>query len=79
MFFSLRGDMNKPDQYHESEPLRRTLEEIKDFACKSKGENYCCVNEPLLNIPLDHISLDELHLMLRITDILIGNIAEDVT
>ena len=40
---------------------------------KSK-ENYCCHNQPLLNIPLDHIVVDELHLMLHVTDILVENL-----
>ena len=57
--------MKKPDNYYNDEPLRRTLEELQEFASESKGENYCCVHQPLLNIPLDHIILDELHLMLR--------------
>lgn len=70
--------MTKPDTYYDSSPLRRTLEELQECAEKSKGENYCCVHQPLLNIPLDHIILDELHLMLRVTDVLIGNIIEDV-
>lgn len=70
--------MTKPDTYYDSSPLRRTLEELHECAQKSKGENYCCVHKPLLNIPLDHIILDELHLMLRVTDVLIGNIIEDV-
>jgi len=70
--------MNKPDNYYNDIPLRRTLNELHEFASKSKGENYCCVHQPLLNIPLDHIILDELHLMLRITDVLIGNLVEDV-
>ena len=30
----------------------------------------------LLNIPLDHIVVDRLHLMLTVTDILIGNLAK---
>ena len=30
----------------------------------------------LLNIPLDHIVVDELDLMLTVTDILIGNLAK---
>lgn len=57
--------------------MHRTLEELKKMHQKAKGENYCCVHPPLLNIPLDHIILDELHLMLRISDILINNIVED--
>lgn len=69
--------MSKSEQHYESDPLRRTLQKKKEFASKSKGENYCCVHDPLLNIPLDHIILDELHLLLRISDILIDNIVLD--
>ena len=78
MYFSFRGDMSKPDNYYDEDPIRRTLQEIKQFASKSKGENYCCVHQPLINIPLDHIILDELHLMLCVTDVLISNLIEDV-
>ena len=69
--------MSKSSQYYDTDPLRRTLQEIKECVHKSNGENYCCVHEPLLNIPLDHIILDELHLMLRTSDILIDNIVHD--
>ena len=31
---------------------------------QGKGENYSCVQEPFLNISLDHIILDDLQLML---------------
>ena len=34
------------------------------------------INQPLLNIPLHHIVLDELHL-LRINDVLLANLIED--
>lgn len=69
--------MSKSEQHYESGPLRRTLQKKKEFASKSKGENYCCVHDLLLNIPLDHIILDELHLLFRISDILIDNIVQD--
>ena len=69
--------MRKPDGFYDEDPIRRTLEEIKQFSTKSKGENYCCVHQPLVHIPLDHIILDELHLMLRVTDVLINNLIED--
>lgn len=75
-FFLPRGDMSKPDGYYDLPPIRRTTEELKELACKKSGENYCCCHEPLLNIPLDHIILDELHLMLRMTDILLGPVPE---
>ncbi|PFX15033.1 hypothetical protein AWC38_SpisGene20771 [Stylophora pistillata] len=34
--------------------------------------------EPLLNIELDHVILDELHLMMRITDLLLENLMTEV-
>lgn len=70
--------MSKSDNYYDEDPTQRTLPEIKQFASKSNGKNYCCVNQPLLNIPLDHIILDELHFILRVTDVLISNLIEDV-
>ena len=51
----------------------RTLEEIREMPTTCK-DNYCCDKEPLLKIPLDHIVVDELHLMLHVTDILIENL-----
>ena len=74
--------MSKPDNFYNEVPLKRPLEEIHDLCRKTKGKNliiynYCCENKPLFNIPLDHIILEELHLMLHITDVLIANIIED--
>jgi len=40
-------------------------------------DNYRCDKQPLLNILLDHIVVDELHLMLRVTDILIENFVNE--
>ena len=31
------------------------------------NEQFSCVHPPLLNIPLENVVLDEMHLMLRIT------------
>ena len=46
----------------------RSLSEIKDCANdKSLG----CDNQPLFDIELDHVVVDELHLLLRISDRLI--------
>lgn len=39
-----------------------------------KKNDYSCCNEPLLNIELDHVVVDELHLMLRVTDVMTKNI-----
>jgi hypothetical protein len=35
------------------------------------------MNPPLLNIDLDHVVMDELHLLLRVMDILIKNLIMD--
>jgi len=45
---------------------------------KGKQEKYSCEHEPLLNIELDHVVLDELHLLLRIRDVLINNLVIEV-
>ena len=68
--------MSKPDTHYHSEPLRLTLAQVKQYVENGKKE-FCCINPPLLNIPLDHIVLDELHLLLRITDVLMDNLIED--
>lgn len=72
-----RGDMSKDSGYYDTIPLKRTIQEMFELSTKKSGENFCCCHKPLLVIPLDHIILDELHLMLRITDILIENLIED--
>jgi hypothetical protein len=72
--------MSKPYDYYNEPPMKRTLDEIKKMSLlnKKSQQNYGCINQPLLNIPLDHVILDELHkLLLRITDILLDNVIED--
>jgi hypothetical protein len=69
--------MNFTLDHYNSNPHKRTLDEIIKLAGKRK-DNFCCENEPLLFIDLDHVILDELHLLLRITDVLINNLIEDV-
>lgn len=69
--------MSKDGDFYNSPPLARTLDEIKQMAPMKSGQNFGCVHQPLLNVPLDHIILDELHLLLRITDILLENVIED--
>ena len=57
----LRWDTSKGINFYSDGVMKRTLEEIKH--CQTKNEYSCC-DHPLLNIELDHIVLDELHLML---------------
>lgn len=57
--------MSKPmDFYITDKEMIRTLEDIKKCALKN---SYSCEHVPLVNIPLENIVLDELHLMLRVT------------
>ena len=51
-----------------------TLQKMKDLSAHSYSSWDVCVLPPLVNIPLDHIVLDELHLLLRIMDVLIRNL-----
>ena len=50
---------------------KRTLQSILD---DHQRKEYCCQNPPLLNIETDHIIPDELHILLRITDVLLKNL-----
>ena len=54
--------------------LARTLKEICEMSKQSTENHRCCNKQPLLNIPLDHTLVGELHLMLHLEDILIGNL-----
>ena len=47
---------------------KRTLKMLQ------RKESHYSLDEPMLNIELDHVIPDELHLLLRVTDVLINNI-----
>ena len=63
-----RWDLNHEEDFYNKPPLQRTLKELKELSKKGR-ENFCCEHEPLLNIELDHVILDELHLLLRVVDV----------
>ncbi|PFX12813.1 hypothetical protein AWC38_SpisGene23165 [Stylophora pistillata] len=71
-----RWRINNDYNSYNTLPMARTQKEICEMSKKSK-DNYCCDKQPLLNIPLYHIVVDELHLMLRVTDILIENLVHE--
>jgi hypothetical protein len=56
--------MSKGMNHYWEEPFARTLQTIKDCA---KKQHLSCAHMPLLDITLENVVLDELHLMLRIT------------
>jgi len=74
---SKRWDMAPNLDYYYSDKVKRTLKSIKECCTKSK-ENYCCINPPLFDIELDNVVLDELHMMLRVTDRLLENLIIEV-
>ena len=44
---------------------------------KGRGD-YCCVKEPLLNKDFYHVIVYELHLLLRVMDVMLDNIITEV-
>ena len=71
-----RGDMSKPEHYYSEGSLIRTIEQMKLYAGK-KASNFGCIHPPLIHIDLNHIVIDELHLMMRVVDVLLRNIIEE--
>ena len=70
-----RWDMTKSGDYYNQPPMALTLADVKKYA--SDKNQFCCKDMPLLDVPLSNIVLDELHLLLRVTDILLSNLIED--
>ena len=56
--------------------MLHTLSGAKEYAENANNE-FCCVMQPLFEVPLVRIIIDELHLMLRITDVMLGNLIDD--
>ncbi|XP_078364307.1 uncharacterized protein LOC144648697 isoform X1 [Oculina patagonica] len=69
-------DTSKPENYYWMDGNKRTLADNKELAKKSSN-NCGCIRSPLLNIPIENIRVDELHLLLRVTDRLEKNIQND--
>lgn len=74
---SERWKVDRDYRDYNSTPLCRSLKEIKEM-CQKKTDNYCCCSEPLLDIDLDHVIVDELHLMLRVTDVMTENLIREM-
>lgn len=61
--------MSNPEDHYWNDEMARTVDEMKGLV--GKKDNFGCILPPLLNIPLENIRIDELHLFLRITGMLI--------
>jgi len=73
-----RWDTTKEQTFYERDAMKRTLEDLKACSKKSLKSNFGCSRPPLLEIDLDHIIPDELHLLLRVTDRLLKNLVLEV-
>ncbi|CAB4016317.1 Hypothetical predicted protein [Paramuricea clavata] len=72
-----RWDTSKDLLFYNTGPLKRTLENIKK-QCQCKSSNYGCINPALINIDLDHVLADELHLLLRVTDRMLQKVVDEI-
>ena len=71
--------MSKSREFYNTTPIARTLSEMQEMCSLPQSQcRYSCIRKPLINIQLDHVILDELHLMLRITDRLTENLIKEV-
>lgn len=69
-----RHDMSKPKDFYWEQ---HTSRKIGNFAEWARQKKYSCAHPPLLNVPLENVVVDELHLMLRITDNLLTNLVQE--
>ena len=58
---------------------KRTIKEIEETVKSGTKLNYGCIKMPLISLELDHVIPDELHMLLRITDVLIQNLINAAT
>lgn len=56
--------MSKPKGYYWENNIARSIGNFAEWARQNK---FSCAHPPLLNIPLQNVIVDELHLMLRVT------------
>jgi len=71
-----RFNVSKPWDFYHSTEMFRSVKEINLLSCQSKNQ-FGVKHKPLLSVDINHFVPDELHLMLRITDILLRNVIDD--
>ena len=76
---SERWDMTKAWSAFDSSKGARTIAEIEILRKKPKSQRLGCSQSPLFNfIPIDHVVIDMLHLFLRVADLLINLLIQDL-
>eukprot|EP00731_Ephydatia_muelleri_P031016 Em0022g530a len=71
-----RWDVSKPESYY-STTMARTLVTLRRASAshgRTAAVHQGSVNRPLTAIPVDHMMIDELHLFLRIFDVMLRNL-----
>ncbi|KAL5499398.1 hypothetical protein EMCRGX_G011537 [Ephydatia muelleri] len=71
-----RWDVSKPESYYSTTMARTLVTLRRAFAShgRTAAVHQGSVNRPLTAIPVDHMMIDELHLFLRIFDVMLRNL-----
>eukprot|EP00731_Ephydatia_muelleri_P017394 Em0010g492a len=71
-----RWDVSKPESYYSTTMARTLVTLRRTFAShgRTAAVHQGSVNRPLTAIPVDHMMIDELHLFLRIFDVMLRNL-----
>ena len=74
--YLIRWDMSVEESVYTEKKARSlsTLQEKSHFANKACHQHLGSIHSPLLNIELTKVVVGELHLLLRVTDVLIRNL-----
>ena len=70
--------MSLPADHYTSGSMKRTLSTLKDCAKLSPSSPASKRHAPVLNIEPDNVVIDELHLLLRVGDVLIRNLVFEI-
>ena len=74
-----RWDMSKDWSAFEASKGARTTDEIEKHCKLSKSKCFSCCEVPIFKfIPIDHVIIDTLHLFLRVSDLLINLLIQDL-
>ena len=74
-----RWDMSKQWSAFDSEKGARTISEIEEYCKRPKAKRFGCHSNPIFKcVPIDHHIIDSLHLFLRVSDVLINLLIQDL-
>ena len=68
--------MTKHEDFYCGKHVVRSMRDISEH---DRSSSYGCRSVPLVSLPLTHGVMDELHVMLRVTDLLVASLIEHAT